>query len=212
METTQIEKLKKQIQRSNAAFEKMTREERKVAIAKDVLLQLRKKTIVAEAGTYFTNDDVIQLLTEHSEELLDKDVSEILADVPECNVCAIGAAFVCAVKKLDNLKVKDLYSVKAGGYGDFNRNDMVKYLGSHGVEIFNGRELTLMEQEFEIYGRDRAFNFGIDDDEERLRRIMKAIIKADGVVMASTFPKATKNPKYDGNWMSTEPEYLAVKI
>jgi len=92
-------KLTKKILKSNAAFEKMDPAQKRVQIAKDVIVSLEAQNLIPSPGTYLATD-LKQLMGRK------KDTTELrglLAKLPSCNVCARGAIAVCAVKRFNKL-------------------------------------------------------------------------------------------------------------
>lgn len=176
---TRAERVRRSIERSNRRFAMMTPREKKVQIAKDVLMQLDAGLLDARSGTYFASLKASRLLSKLLDKNDDVDVElkEVLDKTPQCEVCAIGAAFVCAVKREGSLLVTNLVEC---------RDLMVEYLTEK--EIFSDDELTLMEVAFEgavlregYEGLDPLnkalyFNHNIPGEKERLRRVMKAVI------------------------------------
>lgn len=103
---------KKAIARRNAAFEKMSPAEKRVAIAKDVLAQIKSKKLIP-AHMVWVNSTTPRNTTSNGvtaakDVKADTELQEILRATPTCHVCALGALFTCAVKVADDLKVKEL--------------------------------------------------------------------------------------------------------
>lgn len=81
----------KQIEADNLRFRKMSKARKRVAIARDVLAQLKVGKFKATPGTYVeskaleTDDSNVQIQ------------SLLLPPTVSCDVCGIGALFVCGV-------------------------------------------------------------------------------------------------------------------
>lgn len=163
----------------------MTRRNRKlcVAIARDVLEQLRLKRYAAKQDTYvqvFSEEGM--LCSQRYDDEGDKSFKDFFAEKQRttCKVCALGAAFVSLV----NLK------------NDCSVNEMVADIDRDRLEdIFGNDNLNLMESAFEKC--EMGNSMMIDEDEhsleaagdwgnqyaysnERLRAIMLNVIRNNG--------------------------------
>lgn len=148
-------------------FSRMTKAEKRVAIAKDVLEGLRLKKLVATNGTYFgfrDNDeraDWWSALGWNPRELwrvpvdidLDAKPAEPIKAPKQCSVCAIGSVFVSAVDRFDELTIGEASRAFSGG----NREAMTNYLG----RWFPAKQLALMETVFE--GSDISKSLSVKD-------------------------------------------------
>jgi hypothetical protein len=166
-------KLYKSIEKGNARFNKMTKMQKRVAIAEDVIASVRAFKFRAEPGTYFAmqNNDAItsdpQAIMQHEETV--------------CNVCAIGAIFASKVK-----------------IGNKCTLNIDQKLGDRSIipnikSIFSEKELRIIEAAFERNAQDSIVPDDIEekarkwhdknhpmDDDKRLIAIMKNIIKNKG--------------------------------
>lgn len=97
--------------KSNAEFALMSPADKRVTLAKDVLMQLATKRFRAAGGNYLDFRSYIPLTAED----IDRDLSELLPQVEACDVCAIGGLFVCAVERADKLKVGHRDAIERGG-------------------------------------------------------------------------------------------------
>jgi len=164
-------------------FSKLTDAEKRVTIAKDVLKQLRAKRLIATHMVYFNSEKVEEF---YSQTIFNRDteleLSEVIKD-EKCNVCALGSLFVCAVDRLDKLKLIN-----------FGRCQMQDYL-----MFFSKKQLDLIECVFEKdmgfmseymskykskYKLDLkiAINYtkGIRSPAKQMEKIMKNIIRNKG--------------------------------
>lgn len=177
----------KKLKAANAAFLKLTPEEQRVTIAKDVLAQLRTGKFMA-GHTYFMfgsseNDGVD---AESVDEAMDAkiDMSACISQV-SCTVCGIGSLFASGVLKADKLKVNTFM-----GAAD-DRAAQIKYL----KKWFTLKQLDLVECFFEQWGEGNRSEHNItlpneildlspifmeDDDTERLTLIMQNIVSNNG--------------------------------
>lgn len=178
---TAFEKLKAAALRKEAEFKKMTLAQKRVAIAKDVIADLRAKRYIAEHGTYL---DLGKFeYDENGKRMLPEDGRDVLLSLPKCSVCAIGAVFCAVVKRKDKIEQSDLIWA--------SDHDMIEF-----VKIFSEEQLRLMEVAFEgatprdgVSGDDywnaRAFYQANDVDkdaygEKLLIRIMENVISNNG--------------------------------
>lgn len=146
-------------------WEEMCKEEKRVAIARDVIAKLRREFIKPEAGTYFSP-------VGHS--------SCRLKEIKQCRTCALGSMLVGFLSKSKSDK-RIVFST--------NRNVIARELRG----IFTIGELTLIESAFErraMGTRDYfekhtnaaiQFGFSFESPYDRLLAIMQNIIDHRGV-------------------------------
>ena len=135
----------KLIEKQNKEFQKLSKKQRRLAIARDVLSQLRAKKFIAQTGIYLRADD---LKNEEAAEPVDLQCF-LLQTNPQCTVCGIGAA-VCSLARLGD-------EVQYGSEGAFRDNT-----DYHGKlrPVFSEKQIHLIEWAFE--GRettDEAYDF-----------------------------------------------------
>lgn len=159
------------IKKSNAKFLKMTKAEKRVAIAKDVIAQIKSQRLIPKNMEFLTLPTAITLETKVG------DMRDVMLATPTCEVCAKGALFVCAVERMNNLTVGQ-YIIGA------DREYMHK--------IFTPKQWGLIECAFEgwstlhleskIIDSSAARDFGDKyvDPADRMLAIMRNIIKNDG--------------------------------
>jgi len=162
----------------NRWFRRLTMRQKAVAVARDAISSLEAKRIAATSCTYFMLDGPAK--RSPIERLLNRDVDlQRVVGRSECDVCAIGAAFVSAVRLGDGCTIPP-DSV-------FIRTETV--LGVASV-AFHDQELTDMEFLFERricrnrVPSDRA-RLMLGEFErliasERLERIMRLVVSGDG--------------------------------
>ncbi len=182
----------KKLKKANAAFLKLTPDEQRVTIAKDVLAQLRTGKFKA-GHTYFSfgagvedGHDEIEVDDESYEAAVKAkiDMSSCISQV-SCTVCGIGSLFASGVLKADKLKVNTFM-----GASD-DRAAQVKYL----KQWFTLKQLDLVECFFEQWGYDNRTTHSINlpddvldlspifqegDNTERLKMIMQNIVSNNG--------------------------------
>lgn len=104
----------KEIKQKNALFRSMTSAERRVAIAKDALSQLREERYIAARGNYVEATDFIdkeKLKQIAPNDFQDQQVCSLMSDLPRCDVCARGALFVSTLRVFNRLRVDELESL-----------------------------------------------------------------------------------------------------
>lgn len=183
-EGSKFKKIQEKLKLENAKFKKLSKPEQRIAIAKDVIAQIKAKKFVA-GHTYFQLGKN-ELNPPQTYEAVEKklQLGECIAQVG-CEVCGIGSLFASAVLKNDKLKFEDFYDV---------REQEVEYLG----KWFSKKQLDLVEVYFE---QDLEAGYGADyrdthswedeifpdhpivsepDDDRRLIMIMENIVSNDG--------------------------------
>ena len=161
---------------------KLVRRNRKlcVAIAQDVLAQIRLKRFKATPGTYVE--------VQFEEEDDDKYAAAMSASFQQyfkankktkCQVCALGAAFVSLVNIENKCSVENMM---------YNLKDLFERLERH----FGQLNMGLMECAFErSSSNSRSYEYELidmavkwgsqyDDDTERLQAIMRNVIRNNG--------------------------------
>lgn len=193
----------------------MTKREKAVAVAKDVLKQLKAKTIQAHQGVY-----VSIALKEPIK--VGCDLQTALLKQQFCSVCAMGAAMVSYAKLFDNVPVLEnangLAAIKSYG-GDVlgaSRDQAEAVL----KRILSEKEIALLEGAFEAGGwaadgrpmdnREAsadaegwgAYFYGLSlggNSSERLKGLMRNIIRNKGYfVVPKKFIAQGKEPA--GAW------------
>ena len=164
----------------------MTKMEKRVAVARDVLASIKLKKYNTQARTYLTMSKID----------VEEDCRVSIANLEKknvvCNVCAIGSMFVSNIKKVNEIAT---YITKSGiqvtKTKGLSQDDdvMIKSLS----ELYSEQELRFLEFAFE--GSDISDEFHDDftlrndaksfyrqysDDEERLVAIMKNIVQHKG--------------------------------
>lgn len=151
-------------------FNSLNKAQKRVAVAKDVLKHLDEMRIVT--GSYVTIDLNDLYVFGKS---LSKAFPKIRSD---CEVCAIGACFLSIVGIVDNIGATKI------DWG-YDKCDMIDHLKL----VFSQNQIGLIETAFEkriiddnyksYRGLYDAVVFGLDydNDKDRLRAIMKNIVK-----------------------------------
>lgn len=113
--------IEEEIKGRNVSYSMMSKMEKRVAIAQDVLDQIAAKKIIPKRGTYLTFDG-------YGYDIKDKEVT--------CTACAIGSTFVAFAAR---------EGLKSNFYDD---DSMIRKMEKSG--IFSQKELRIMELLFEI--------------------------------------------------------------
>jgi len=207
--TKTVEKINKALLKSNAAFKKATKAEKRVMIAKDVLAQIKAKRYIPESGTWV---DANWNIRGGIDEIHETDsVQKLFADrtIETCSVCALGGLFMSCTNLNNNTCVSD---INYGGEGtEIGERIQGGDTLSNGLnKIFSKKQLQLIEVYFEKgdgwFGEDgytgnyigedsrhvEYFNDAYPDDDERLVEIMKNIVANDGTFV----PSKLKIPLY----------------
>lgn len=174
VQKNRLKKLADRIRRTNASFLKATAAEKRVQIAYDVLAQIEAKRIIPQS-TYFTNAPIESAVRG----LKNMELQEVFSKMPNCRVCGIGACFVTAVDRLDDLETDEVVLD--------SRDAQTEYLRRK--KVFTGQQLDIIEDCFE---RDKKTG-----PTARMRRIMKRIIETKGRITEKLFTDLlTKGEKY----------------
>lgn len=126
-------------------FEKLSRQDKRIAIAKDVIAQINSKKFIPKNETYFTVTLKKNVFVDEDDEL-DKVIKE---DAKNCYVCGIGSMFASHVLLADDCTVSDI--VPGGNHpiteAVVTSNDIHERLEG----IFEPEELDRIEVAFEGY-------------------------------------------------------------
>lgn len=138
--------------------DELTPQNARVAIAQDVLVRLDAHLLVPNPGQY-------------------------IADDGDCQVCALGALFACAVPRGDFDNAKKLLTV--GPQMVTIRSALEKVFDSEQLDLIEcafERDPTFWEGEFYAEEADDAVEFGREHDnhEDRLRAICQNIVANGG--------------------------------
>jgi len=195
----------------NAEFQKASRAEKRVMIARDVLSALTRGKIEANAGAYVEPSDVydyddVEDIDGATAVASKKDsLQELLENVTPCKVCAKGAIFLCTVAMRNQVTVGDFQKMSGeGGYAwntarrAWKGTQLSKTLGG----IFSPKQLATIENEFEGTHMDKLGPKPVMQLEERfpyeekarLRVIFRNIIRNNGTFKPV---KAMSLPSYE---------------
>lgn len=150
----------------------MTAAQKRVAIAKDVLLQLKMGKYISMTGTYIAPIDHLGRDVEVNQSAL-KSKSR-----PDCRVCAKGALALSAIRKFNEYE----------GTADALSEDHMEVI----TRFFGVAQADRIESAFEGFDRDGSRvrnyrerkNISESDDDEAIISIMKNIIRNKGTFRA----------------------------
>ncbi len=166
-----LDAINKEILKNNSSFQQMSKMEKRVALAKDVIASIKSKKYKVKTGYYLqlfnTKGGGIKRLSKENYEK-----EEI-----QCEVCAIGSLFVSNFKQNSSLKITS------------NDDKMINSLKG----IYSENELRLLEYFFEaedvydifdenvtIHGKVYDFYREYMNSESRLLAMMENIISNEG--------------------------------
>lgn len=179
---------------------KLTKNQMRVAIAKDVLAQMKAKKIIADVGTWM-HDPKMGFMDEYVDYLVDEFIEDPSNDsceftefhardytskVKNCQVCALGSMFISAVNLYDDIKFKADDACASAAFEDLDKSPLKKYFSVHELKIieaaFEGNDGCHFD---DLSGKDAAVAFAYHEifktHKDRLSAIMKNIIRNNGV-------------------------------
>jgi len=189
---------KNKIVKKNAKFKKATAAEKRIMIAKDVIAALEQKTIRSQNGVWCESEDPLfdreTMISYYdgNDTINNTEISATIKNV-KCNVCALGALFVCGVRRFNKITFGDLEGIHGSLYdrsgetasGSFDQDHLDYFLKSY----FSKSQLALIEIAFEKgkggYHANStkellAMNMFKGNSKNRMIGIMKNIIKNKG--------------------------------
>ncbi len=151
----------KDFKERNKIFDKMSKANKKIAIAHDVLYSIKKGIINPAGGVY---------LHLYKNNFGQQDSQKLLCDTnTRCNCCGIGAVFVSKVRLGNNYN-----NIITSSVGSWEMYDNLN-------NIFNKKELDKLESHFEGWEDKESKIFkNCEDKSDRMTAIMKNIIKNKG--------------------------------
>lgn len=170
------------------SFETMTPMQKRVAIALDVLAQIRIGRMVAMSGSYVDPGYFKRVVGDYN------DVPFDFAKTKKCAVCAIGSAVVAATARAPARMFGALGDEFGDGYT--SRERYVDALGPY----FPDDVLAEMECAFERWGDDGPAGTwlrGVASAKERLVAVMQNIVAHDGEFCVDAKPMTTLCDSFD---------------
>lgn len=167
------------IRRANERFNKMTMPQKAVAVAKDVIAQLKNKRYQATTSVYITNVVTPEVCNSPSAAVLgSKDIS--------CNVCARGSMIVSAARLFNQCSLKSHRDDVPGPVNRWNSGLDREHCTFRQIEqsIFTREQVAMIEAAFECWYADypECGKFGgkYNNPTDRMIAIMENIVKNKG--------------------------------
>jgi len=185
--------MKQKLSAKNKAFWRLSKSEKRVAIAKDIIKQISKGKIKPKEGLYIHIKNKKKINNE------DIPLDSVFSN-NTCQACALGSCFISLVNLGDNLRLSDIEGSESAFYRSWSIEALQddynwrKYLR----RAFTPRQLSLIESAFEKRGitdeKDTLTFWNVNDvtskakefgrtykkDNERLIGICKNIIANKG--------------------------------
>jgi hypothetical protein len=162
-------------------FDKLSRMEQRVVIAKDLIARLKRGTFTPRTSTYLR----VSGLDGH-----ETDARKALREA-ECRGCQIGGLFICALDRHNRLALSDLKLT--GGKRDWRAFDGA--LRDYLTKWFSHDELDLVEGFFEGFNETEAmyrFVGLVEEPIDRMRMIAQNIVDGKGRFSAARLMKTTR--------------------
>lgn len=148
----------------NAAFRELAPAARRVAIARDVIVQIERGEIKAKAGDYVSTYGY--------------DDDGEMVDLPACEACAIGSMFMCGLfdrgtEDVDHTSSRFMVEKlsQAAGFSEEQLRMM--------EAAFEGDQITGL-LDYEVVNKCAVFGRGTRSDKERLIAIMQNVVDNEG--------------------------------
>lgn len=169
-------------------FLSLPKADRRVAIAKDVIAQIRAQKYVGLQGTYVNSTKLEEIL--ESEEVSMTESDKIIQKLGKCQVCARGAMFLSRMKKRPENVEQSSFVMKLDSFAEPEKEYDYEFSGPQLDAIesaFEGIEMgELYTNEDAEYIEDCiSFCEGVKDDNDRLLMIMQNIIDHNGTFVPS---------------------------
>ncbi len=153
----------------NTRFAKMTKAQKRVAIAKDVIKQIAARSIKPRFQIYLESPNQIAKKMDIGKQLCD-----VLPNRPACKVCAIGGMFVAAVGLFNDLPVDETFVNRFVDAGPL-KNRLLNFFGREQLReiewCFEDNETWITNVNAPKHRRDAA---------KRMAAIMQNIIENKG--------------------------------
>ncbi|RJQ24579.1 hypothetical protein C4577_07355 [Candidatus Parcubacteria bacterium] len=155
------------IKQKNDQFKGMTKKEKAVAVAKDVLKHLRSLKFTG-CASYCEGDG----LNISKDENVQPHISKL---VKNCEVCALGGMFLSYIRLFDNVKYEKIIEPKYYEENEYQIHVDRDYIIDKFKGIFDRDVLDCIEDAYEG-GWDEFY----PDPRDRIKAIMKNIVKNNG--------------------------------
>jgi hypothetical protein len=169
---------------------KLTKAEMRIAIAKDVIAQIKAKKYNPTQGTWVDQvggQDYDSWLY-HNALSCEIDVQNYTKNIKKCNVCALGSLFVSAVNKYNNVygTFDTVSTDKVFDFKDMNNNSpLLRYFTLNQIQLIEhtfegGIGAVYWDSDHSMVNKSHAFYSRYPDSKDRLLAIMKNIVENNG--------------------------------
>lgn len=153
-----LRKIARRFRDRNRRFQRLTIDQQRIKVLKDVISYLKSGKIIATKGKYLR-------LIGYRKTIQDDDQVHELIEQSVCRACGIGGLFMATVMLKNELKVSELNSP----YGERAAREFKHGVDDYGMRrymssLFDEDQLALIEATFE---EDDAFGPGYYDDNRR---------------------------------------------
>lgn len=165
----EIKKLERklQVEKTNLKFQLSTKPQKRVLIAKDVILQIGLNKFVPQTGCYVKSQDILEALPTNGTTV---ELKPLLAEVTTCSCCAKGAIFLSEVMN------RNQFSASRRDFEGLGSETITDRLDG----LFTQNQLDLIETAFErdvIESDNEYLQDGHNDDwSEKFTSIAKKAI------------------------------------
>ena len=169
--------------------QKLTKAEIRIAIAKDVIAQIKAKKYKPTQGTWVAdeNQSYDQWLYDNALDCK-VDVRDYTNNIKKCNVCALGSLFVSAVNKYNNVygtywsvSAEEVFNID----NEYSESPLLRYFTLNQLQLIEftferGLGVIGLEDDHPMVEKANTFFLKYSKSKDRLVAIMKNIIKNKG--------------------------------
>ena len=179
---------KKYIEDSNAAFEVASPAEKRITIAKDVIVRINAKNLVAKRGSFlnvrsYSGDagDSVSFKDLLNTELSDEEISD---NDQSCRVCAKGSLFCSIIGRVNKVTIDQVRNEPFGNnFDDIGHQKLAEYFSKEQIDLIecafeDTSYLSIVNEE----AAQEAYEFGAKytNPTDRLIGICENIIAHQG--------------------------------
>lgn len=163
------------IAKANLAFARSSKSEKRVTIAKDVIAAIKASWLVPTTGTYL----------EVTESVATPDDVRKADEITECNACALGSVFVCALKRDTTIELDGdndgQYEMrsKLSPYFEEDQLDLIE-TAFESDEYVDGVDAQFLDKD-DLDDRATILGAKYENADERLIAIMRNVIRNNGI-------------------------------
>lgn len=192
-----ISKLNRQIEAENELFNAMSKNEKKVQIAKDCIARIKAEQIKPDCGEVIFDAHLLQRQDESLQSILNNS-----KNLTTCQTCAKGSLFMSYIGRTNRFN-----STQIKGYNNIDGIEHQKLL-----EIFSAKEIAYIEFAFE--GKQY-----LDEDEDgnkiifpkrEITKVRKFYIKHGGKYEGNPINDSFDNRSFDNEMFDSEKRMIAI--